>query len=229
MKLPKSPARVLVWDLPARVCHWGFALSISMSLIIAFRYNPESEIFKYHMPLGLIGAWFLAIRIVLGFCGGVQSRWRSFFHPPLRTLRYFADVVRWRDGTHQGLNPGTSLFAPAAYLALVALIVTGFQYDWVETWHGRLAWGMIGLIAVHLLGLTLHALRHRALTPLAMIHGRGEGLEDGATGRHRLAGIILLLFSGLVVWGVFARFNPETSTLLIPCYGPFYFPLTQRG
>ena len=105
MKSGQPGATVLVWDLPARVCHWGFALSMSASLAVAFYFNPENALFKYHMVLGLVAGWFLAIRIGLGFFGGAQSRWRAFVHPPSRTARYFADVLWWRMDEHEGLNP----------------------------------------------------------------------------------------------------------------------------
>lgn len=230
MKPADARTRVLVWDLPARVSHWGFALSISTSLVIAFRFDPESAIFKYHMLLGVLAAWFLAVRIVLGFCGGAQSRWRFFLHPPRRVLRYFADVFRWRTDNHVGLNPGTALFAPAAYLALVALIVTGFDADWVVSWHGVLSWGMIGLIAAHLLGLTLHALRHREMTPLAMIHGKQSANAVSAPVQNNVAWGVALLALSLLFVGLMGRFfDPNTSSLRIPFLPEIEFPLIQKG
>lgn len=230
MKSGQLGAKVLVWDLPARVCHWGFALSLSASLTIAFRFNPENAIFKYHMLLGLLGAWFLAIRIGLGFFGGAQSRWRAFVHPPQRIARYFAEVIRWRTDEHEGLNPGTALFAPAVYLAIVALIVTGFDADWVQGWHGWLSWGVIGLIAAHLVGLILHALRHRELSPLAMVHGK-VSLRPGAspTTAHTAAGILLFAASAFATWLAYRYFDLDTSTLRLPFLPEISLPLIQKG
>ena len=230
MKSADARTRVLVWDVPARVCHWGFALSLVASLIIAFRFDPESDIFKYHMVIGSLGVWFLAIRIALGFCGAAQSRWGAFFHPPMRIARYFADVVRGRSDEHKGLNPGTALFAPAIYVTLVALIVTGFDADWVESWHGWLAWGAVGLIAAHLLGLTLHALRHREMTPLAMIHGRQVATSVVAPAQSHVGwGVALLALSLLLVGLVVRFFDPNTSSLQIPFFPEIEFPLIQKG
>lgn len=230
MKSGPLGTKVLVWDLPARVCHWGFALSVSASLTIAFRFNPENAVFKYHMLLGLLAAWFLAIRIGLGFFGGAQSRWRAFVHPPRRIARYFAEVIRWRTDEHEGLNPGTALFAPAVYFALVALIVTGFDADWVQTWHGWLSWGVIGLIGAHLLGLCLHALRHRELSPLAMIHGKVSRRPGASpTSAHTLAGVVLFAASALVAWLVYRYFDLDTSTLHLPFLPEISLPLIQKG
>lgn len=230
MKPAVARAGVLVWDLPARVCHWGFALSVSGSLVIGFRFDPRDDTFKYHMVLGLLALWFLAIRIVLGFCGGAQSRWRACVHPPRRIARYFADVVRWRTEEPDGLNPGTAVFAPAVYLALVAVIVTGFDADWVGSWHGWLSWGVIGLIAAHLLGLTLHALRHRRLSPLAMVHGRALRREGVAPAPARIAhGVALAALSGLIVWLLLNHYDPNTSVLNLPFLPEISLPLIQKG
>jgi cytochrome b len=182
------------------------------------------------MLLGFVAGWFLAVRIVLGFCGSRPVRWQVFFHSPKRTLSYLADVVRWRSTEHGGLNPGTSLFAMGVYLGLVALIVTGFDADWAETWHGRLGYGVIGLITCHLVGLTLHALRGRELSPLAMIHGHRNGPTDRGLARENwVGGLALLVLSVLVCWMVFSRFDPVTAELRLPWVPGIQFPVIQKG
>lgn len=222
--------KILVWDLPSRVCHWGFALSSSASLVIAFRWDPASEVFKYHMLLGLVAVWFLAVRIVLGFCGGRFSRWGAFFHGPGRTLRYFAEVFTWRTDQPGGLNPGTSLFATAIYLALVGLVFSGFDSEWAEQWHGSLAWVAVGLIACHLAGLLLHSLRHREMTALAMVHGKARGPSDSPVAReNRAAGVALLVLSVLVTWMVFQGFDPTASVLKLPFLPAIDLPMIQKG
>jgi cytochrome b len=223
-------SRVLIWDHPMRLCHWGFALSLSASLVIGLRCDPESAAFPYHMLLGFIALWFMAVRVILGFIGSRHARWRSFFHGPRQTLRYFANVIRWNKEESGGPNAGSALFAQAIYLATLALIWTGFVPDWVESWHGWLAYAAIALIGVHLLGLSLHALRHRALTPLSMIHGRGIGREtDALPSSQRLAGLIVLILSAILIWAVFARFDTNTATLHLPFLPEIDLPLIQKG
>lgn len=222
--------KVLIWDLPSRVCHWGFAFSSSASLLMAFLWDPRSEVFLEHLLLGFAAAWFLAVRIVLGFCGCPFARWAAFFPTPRRTLRYCADVANWRTDQPGGLNPGTALFAAAIYLALVGLVVTGFDAEWAERWHGRLAWLVVGLIICHLLGLTLHALRHRAMTALAMVHGKGQGRADGVVAKeNRAAGIALLVLGVLVTWMVFRCFDPATAVLKLPFVPAIDLPIIQKG
>jgi len=225
-----APRWVLVWDLPSRVCHWGFAVSCSASLALGLGFNPENPVFKHHFLAGVMALWFLAVRIVLGFSGCRRARWRSLFHLPHRTLQYFVDVARWRAGDHDGLNPGTALFALLVYLGVIGLIVTGFDPDWVETWHRRLAYGVLGLIAFHLAGLALHAWRHRVWSPLAMIHGKWPAqVAVEPSGVRWRAGVGVLVLSGAVTWVVVRCFDLETSLLRIPGLPEIGFPLIQKG
>ena len=166
---------VLVWDWPARITHWGFSFSLTAALVLGFQFDPESSWFRWHIPAAYLAVWFLGVRILLGFAGSRYMRWATFFHSPRSTVRYLGSVLRGERDTAVGLNPGSAAFAAGIYACLAALIYSGFEGDLVETWHGRLACAAVGLIGLHLAGLLLHALRHRAPTPLAMVHGRAAG------------------------------------------------------
>jgi hypothetical protein len=122
------------------------------------------------------------------------------------------------------------MFAAAVYLVLTGLILTGFDADWVERWHGWLAYGLIGLIACHLSGLMLHALRHRAWSPLAMLHGKWPlrtNLEPDSA--RRAGAVALFVLSGLVTWLLFRYFDPSTAVLGVPFLPEVNFPLIQKG
>ena len=222
--------RILIWDFPARVTHWGFSLSLSAALWLGFRTDPESDLFKFHMLAGIFAGWFLLLRIGLGFVGSRPLLWRQFFHRPTALVRYLKAALGWQREAHTGLNPASAAFALAIYLVLAALIWSGFVADLAETWHGRLAWGALGLIGVHLLGLTLHGLRHRALTPLAMVHGKTSGSpEDGLSSQRPLAGLALLLAGALTGWLLWKGFDEASATLKLPLLPEVVFPLMLKG
>ncbi len=128
------------------------------------------------------------------------------------------------------MNPGSAAFAAGIYACLAALIYSGFEGDLVETWHGRLARVAVGLIGLHLAGLLLHALRHRAPTPLAMVHGRVSGRPpDGLAGTHAGAGVVLLLLSGLGL-GLLVRYYDEANGVIaIPSLPEIPVPAIQKG
>jgi hypothetical protein len=128
------------------------------------------------------------------------------------------------------LNPASAAFALAIYGCLVGLIYSGLEADFVETWHGRLAYGSLCLIAMHLAGLSLHALRHRALTPLAMVHGRVVGRPgDGLKSTGAAAGLILFLLSLCVVWLLLGCYDGPNAVIAIPGMPEIPVPFVQKG
>lgn len=226
----ETKARILVWDLPARVSHWGFSLSLTVSLWLGFRTDPESAVFKYHILAGVLAGWFLAVRVVLGFVGSRTMRWSAFFKAMTQIREYAGSVFSWRPLYHVGLNAGSALFAAALYLVVLAVVYTGFVADWVETWHGRLAYACIALITAHLLGLLIHALRHRELSPLAMVHGMGRGKAgDGLSTPRAVAGWILIGLGLGVAWLLSHYFDETTSVLKVPYLPEISFPVIQKG
>jgi len=221
---------VLVWDWPARITHWGFSFSLTAALVLGFQFDPESSWFRWHIPAAYLAVWFLGVRILLGFAGSRYMRWATFFHSPRSTVRYLGSVLRGERDTAVGLNPGSAAFAAGIYACLAALIYSGFEGDLVETWHGRLACAAVGLIGLHLAGLLLHALRHRAPTPLAMVHGRAAGrLPEGVANTHAGAGLLLLLLSGLVLWLLVGYYDEANGVIAIPGLPEIPVPAIQKG
>ena len=226
-----SPSpRVIVWDFPMRICHWGFAFSFSAALYIGYRFHPESTIFKYHMWAGLVAAYFLIIRVILGFCGSQPARWRNFFFSPLQTVVYIYNILRWKSMTHPGINPGTSLMAMGLYSGLGGLIYTGFMQDSFSHWHDPIASGVFWLILAHLLGLVLHAAREREWIFLAMIDGRkrGAGEANLVSPHWRIGGLILVVSAG-VIGCAYYYFDVNRDALAIPGLPELLFPFIEVG
>jgi hypothetical protein len=129
-----------------------------------------------------------------------------------------------------GLNPASAVFALAIYGSLVGLIYSGFEAELVETWHGRLAFVSLGLIVIHLMGLLLHALRHRAPTPLAMMHGRVAGHPgDGLDSTSAVTGGILFLLSLCVLWLLLGFYDASNAAVAIPGLPEIPVPAVQKG
>jgi cytochrome b len=212
------------------VSHWGFSLSLTAALLIGFQSDPESVVFKYHILAGVLTVWFLGVRLVLGCVGSKPMRWGVFFKTLTGIRGYLRDVWAWTPVEHFGLNPGSVWFALALYLLVPVVVYTGFIADWAETWHGTLAYGCLFLIGTHLAGLVLHALRHREMSPLAMVHGRGKGLENEGVSNPKTGAGLVLLILGLAVAGLLCRYFVETTSVLqIPFLPEIAFPAFQNG
>ena len=74
-------------------------------------------------------------------------------------------------------------------LGVMAVGLTGWLYTldmfwgmaWLELLHRALAWGLVGLIALHVAGVVFTSLRHRENLLTAMLTGRkrpASGDED---------------------------------------------------
>ena len=205
---PRETQTVVVWDFPFRLCHWGLASSFSGSLYIAYNYNPESRLFKYHMLLGLVAAYFLVVRIFLGLLGSGPARWKSFFSSAIGIGSYLLTILRWRSARHPGINPGTAVMALGLYAGLIGLIYSGFNADAAERWHGKIANATLILIGIHLLGLLLHAVREREWIFRAMLDGRKPGAKESLQVPQRwMAGALLCLISAAVIGGTYYFFG----------------------
>lgn len=222
--------KVLVWDWPARITHWGFSGALTAALFLGFQFEPESAWFRWHIVAAYGAVWFLVVRIFLGFAGSRYLRWSAFFHSPRSVVRYLGAALHGERDAKAGLNPGSAAFALGIYVCLAALVYSGFSPEWVEFWHGRLAWGAVGLIALHLTGLLLHAWRNRAPTPLAMVHGRVEGrFSEGLSHSGAWAGVLLFVLSALVVWGLVGCYDEANSAIVIPGLPEIPVPFIQKG
>jgi len=228
--IDSSRSRILVWNLPARVCHWGFSLTMLGALWLGYDADPEGNLFKAHMLCGVLACWFLFVRILLGFFGGRYLRLSGLFFGLRVTVSYFRDVLAWRAAGFIGLNPGSAAFALAIYILTPVLVWTGFVLELAESFHGWLSLGAAVLIGVHLFGLLLHALRHREATPLAMIHGRVRGIEgDTLHDDSALTGVVLALLSIALGCLLFLCFDFGSATLELPFVPEVGFPAMQKG
>jgi hypothetical protein len=221
---------ILVWNIPARICHLGFSVSLLGALFFGFYTDPESDAFKLHMLCGLASCWFVFVRILLGFFGGRFLRWTDCFYRFSDTARYLVDALRWRRVEFAGLNPGSAAFAAAIYCATPFLVWTGFALELADSWHVWVAWVSVLLIVTHLLGLALHALRHRALTPFAMIHGKVSGVKgEGLSHNAWPAGVVLAALSLGLGWLMFRCFDFNSATLRLPLIPEIGMPIMQKG
>jgi len=104
--------KVLVWDLPTRLCHW---LLVAATTGAYFTGENGGNWLIWHERLGLVIVGLIAFRITWGFAGSTYARFANFVRGPAAIKAYLA-------GQWQGLghNPLGAL-AVLGLLALVAL------------------------------------------------------------------------------------------------------------
>lgn len=215
------PQTKRIWDLPTRIFHWSLAAAVA-ALVITAKTGGAAMDWHYRLGYGVLA--LLLFRIAWGLFGGHWSRFRSFAHPPGRTIAYLRG--RARPDELAGHTPlgALSVFALLAVLAVqvvsglasddaisftgpLAPHVPGAFVDWASSYHK--AWGqwlVLGLVALHVLAIVFYlAVKRRNLTR-AMV--TGNAAVDPAlpasrdTARTRLLAVAVLVAAGLAAYGI---------------------------
>jgi cytochrome b len=112
-------SRRLVWDLPLRLFHWLFALTILASWATGkagFEWTP------WHMRLGYWMIGLLIFRLIWGFVGPRHARFSSFVASPRRAWSYLRRLFGAGTVLHSvGHNP------LGGFMVIVMLLLVAFQ------------------------------------------------------------------------------------------------------
>ncbi len=210
----------LVWDLPLRLFHWLFGISV-----IATWIAIENQQEQLHLYLGYFIIFLLIFRLVWGIFGTRHARFRYFFPTPGKVKSYLCALIRGNGKETIGHNPLGSLmvflmFALVGFQAVTGLFLEGeiwsgpYEHtvspDTEETLnslhHTNFSF-IQALIVLHILAVLgyLFFKKQNLITP--MITGKKKadivGEEGIAHSRLWLALVILVITAGFVYWLIF--------------------------
>ena len=210
---PESPPRsVLIWDVPTRLFHWLLVIFVIFSYVTG---NIGGNAMQYHEWSGFTILALLLFRLVWGFVGSRESRFKTFVRGPSAVVRYATTLLR-SDSTHYlGHNPlgGWSIIALLFTLLIQAgtglfanddIVTEGPLFDWVgratSDWLTRVhklnQQVIIALVCVHVLAVLFYFFYKRDNLVKPMITGvkQWSGAEPlPATGRTLIALVIAWL------------------------------------
>lgn len=216
--------RVLIWDLPVRLFHWMLTLLILGALAISLLVDDSSPWYPYHSVLALIAAPLIVLRVMWGFVGTRHARFWSFLFSPKAVVKYFVDALRWRETRHAGHNPGAAYFVILLMVLPLLLVLSGYQLGQgnkqVKEFHEILAYVLLGVIGVHILGVILHTLRHKELIAVSMIDGKKQAEPAQAIASSRpIVGLVFLLIA--LGWGVgvYRGYDTRRGVVRLPLVG----------
>lgn len=222
--------KVMIWDVPIRVFHWAFALCSVGALSIALFVDDDSALFPVHMLLGITACFLLLVRLVLAIVGSKPNRFSAMFFSPLETLRYVGGVFVGRAPRYFVHNPGTTVATLGMFLVVPLLFLTGLEvWGDAEDVHEILAYALLALVGMHLVGLAIHTLRYRENISLSMITGTKESPpEHGLRSAHPLWGAVCLLLVVLWISALFTNYRAATRTVTLPMLR-ISIPLGDQG
>jgi cytochrome b len=210
-----------VWDLGVRVFHWLMVAAVAIALVTGL-FGPRNSL-TIHIAAGAAIGGLVASRVVWGLTGSTYARFSSFPVDLPAIEADLAGLVAGRRPRYRGHNPLGSLMA-LALLVVVALSVTtgvitlggvdkqgplAFAAPFAagklaQRIHLALAYGLLALIAGHLLGVAYESIQAHTNLPLAMITGKKAASATDhavrpAKAKPVLAGLcVLILMTGAV-------------------------------
>ena len=215
---------VPVWDLPTRIYHWGQVALVTLSLVTGFLI--PTDWLNIHVVLGTLIAMLLLFRVVWGVFGSEYSRFASFVFHPRKVVEHLGSLMRRAPGRHLGHNPAGAVMVTLLMAAVATMIASGyvmlggaykegplatlFSYATGEsagTLHTLLAYGLIGMVTLHLLGVWLESRLGGENLIRAMVDGtkRKDAAEAPAQPRKArplAAGLVLTGFAYLIAIGL---------------------------
>lgn len=173
--------RYRVWDPLLRLLHWLLLTTLVASWFT--RHSPG----RIHEWVGYAALGVVAVRLLWGFVGPRHARFADFLRSPSTTWRYLAAALSGDAARYLGHNP-LGGWMTVVLLVTVALIgVSGWLYTtdrfwgiaWVGNTHLWLTYVLMGLVALHLLGVLWTSIKTRENLVAAMVHGRKAAPRHG--------------------------------------------------
>lgn len=213
---------VAVWDVPIRVTHWVLVLLLLGLLVTGL---AGGALLEWHMRLGQLMIAVVVFRVLWGFAGSRNARFRTFVRGPRAVARYVRSHVERTPELHASHNPAGGWMVVALLVALLvqagaglfandgvlwegplAQRVTQATSDALSWFHRRFWWVIAALVALHVAAVLAYVivLRENLIAP--MVHGvkrlppGAASPEDAAATAARA--IALLAVAAALVFGL---------------------------
>ncbi|CAG0968883.1 hypothetical protein BURK1_01115 [Burkholderiales bacterium] len=179
--------RIAVWDWPVRAVHWALVLLLIGLLVTGLVGGGWLE---WHMRFGQVLLAVVAFRVLWGFAGSRNARFRTFVRRPGAVVSYARSRIARTPEIHVSHNPAGGWMAVALLLALAVQAGTGLFSNDGELWEGPLAqrvtqdwsdalawfhrrfwWIVVTLAAVHVAAVLAYLVVLRENLIVAMIRG----------------------------------------------------------
>lgn len=171
---PTAESRtVKVWDPLVRLFHWSLVAGVALAWITSDAGRA------LHEPIGYAVIALVAVRGVWGAVGGRYARFAQFVRGPAVALDYTQRTLRGSAPRYIGHNPLGGWMVLALLITVAAVAATGwmmtldawFGDEWLEELHEALATGLLGLVALHVVGAVVTGVKHGENLVRAMVTG----------------------------------------------------------
>lgn len=211
--------RILVWDLPTRTFHWLLA----SVCIVAWVTGDDARYTHLHTFCGYTALALVIFRVLWGVVGGRYARFSQFLRGPAAVFQHLKELGHRSQRQHPGHNPAGAwaiilLLGLVLLLGLSGIVVLGGEEGFgplagmlsvaqgvaAHQLHEGLAWALLAVVNIHLLGVFFESFLRRENLVRAMVHGykRDEDAVAETRNAGAVAGVMLSIFVVAVFWNV---------------------------
>lgn len=198
----KTNKKILIWDLPVRLFHWGLVVLLAVSYVTG---QAGGDWMKLHFWSGYAILTLLLFRIAWGFIGSTTARFSDFVKGPGACLAYLKGLSRGQRSFDIGHNPaggamvivllfamliqvGAGLFSADTDMGLfsgpLANLIPDKWVDRLTSFHSSWVNVLLVLIGLHVLAAIVYLVWKRQNLIGAMFSGhkpRGDVVGPGKT------------------------------------------------
>lgn len=205
----------MIWTLPIRIFHWGFACSIVGAYI-----TGEQHALVWHERFGLAALGFVVFRIIWGFIGPTTGQFHNLIYAPHIIRSYISGVFRAHPPHYDGHNPLGGLSVIAMILVMAVMAISGLFTDdrvlyeaplapyvheivisFANILHDNMSVAVLPLIVLHLVALTIHRYIFGERLLIRMVRGVTKP-NDSTRRTQTIGGLILLALCLLGAWAL---------------------------
>lgn len=162
-----KPRAIAVWDPLVRIFHWSV---VTLFLLNYWWLEPGET---PHEWAGYAILALLALRVIWGFIGSHNARFRTFWPTPARLREHWQALRGRRLDPREGHNPVGALMVFLLMTLLLVTAISGWMQgldrfwgeDWVEELHEIAANILWGAVIIHVSAVLLMG----RLTGIALI------------------------------------------------------------
>ena len=205
-----SPShRIAVWDIPVRLFHWSLVAAIAVAFLSS---EEDSLLASWHIAAGWIAAVLIAFRLSWGFLGGRHARFSNFVRPAA-VIPHIRGLLSGKAERSVGHNPLGGMAVLALLGGTAAVAWTGVQLTGAggnEDLHEAFAYGLLGLIVVHVIGVIVMSVMTRDNLVRAMVTGTKAAADFPVQTRERPRALGAIAGTAVIVLAVLGilRYDP---------------------
>jgi len=211
-----APATIPVWDIAVRIFHWALLVAVFVAAMTGFFGSPDS--LQIHLIAGISISFLVLFRLIWGFSGSTYARFQTFLFSPVKVRERIQEMWAGRHTRYLGHNPLGAWMIFGLLACLIFIVCTGtvvlggvFKQGplafttsfatgrFVQEIHQIFAFGLVGLIGLHLAGVAYETVFGKEKLISAMISGNKPAGSDVPAPRFAPARPIVGLMAFIVL------------------------------